>query len=60
MSARSAHRAVTVGLSVLIALLGVAAIVRTALAGGSTGALGYVLGVGLVAAGSLRLWVALR
>jgi hypothetical protein len=47
-------------LSGLMVLLGVAVIVRTAVAGGGLLALGYVLGVLLVLAGALRLYLSRR
>jgi hypothetical protein len=47
-------------LSGLMVVLGVAVIVRTAVAGGGLLALGYVLGVLLVLAGALRLYLSRR
>jgi hypothetical protein len=47
----------TVGLSALIALLGVVLIVETAVVGGS---LGFLIGALFLAAGSLRLVLVLR
>jgi hypothetical protein len=44
-------------LSGLMLVLGVAVIVRTAVAGGGVLALGYVLGALLVLAGALRLYL---
>ena len=41
-------------------LIGIAAIVRTAAAGGGGLAVGYLLGVGLIVAGVLRLLVLRR
>jgi hypothetical protein len=60
VSPRDLHRLLTTGLSGLLVVIGIAAIVRTALAGGSGAALGYIIGVGLVAAGILRLYVLRR
>jgi hypothetical protein len=45
-------------LSALLVVLGVAAIVRTAQAGGSGVAVGYIFGVALVLAGAGRGWLA--
>jgi hypothetical protein len=47
-------------LSALLVLLGVAVFVRTAIAGGGVLALGYVVGVLLVLAGGLRLYLSAR
>jgi hypothetical protein len=47
-----------VALSAIMVLLGLAVLIRTALAGGGVLALGYVLGVLLILAGSLRLYLA--
>jgi uncharacterized membrane protein HdeD (DUF308 family) len=54
---RDAYRVTTLVFSVALIVLGVAALIRTAVAGGSATALGYVIGLGLLAAGVLRLWV---
>jgi hypothetical protein len=51
---------VTVLLSGLIVLLGVAMVVRTLAAGGGPIALGVVIGVLFVAAGAGRLWLERR
>jgi hypothetical protein len=51
---------VTKILSALLIVLGVAVVVRTALAGGGALALGYVLGVLLAGAGALRLYLSAR
>jgi hypothetical protein len=48
------------GLSVLLIALGVAVFLRTAIAGGGVLALGYVVGVLLVLAGGLRLYLSAR
>jgi hypothetical protein len=47
-------------LSAILVVLGVAVVVRTAVAGGGFLALGYVLGVLLVLAGGLRLYLSRR
>jgi hypothetical protein len=47
-------------LSALLIVLGLAVFVRTAVAGGGVLALGYVLGVLLVLAGALRLYLSAR
>ena len=44
----------------LLIVLGVALILRTAVAGGGVLALGYVLGVLLVLAGTLRLYLSAK
>ena len=48
------------GLSALLIVLGLAVFARTALAGGGVLALGYVVGVLLVLAGALRLYLSAR
>jgi hypothetical protein len=57
VSPRDLHRLLTTGLSGLLVVLGIVAVVRTAVEGGSGAALGYIIGVGLIAAGILRLYV---
>jgi hypothetical protein len=57
VSPRQLHRLLTTGMSALLVLIGIVAVVRTAVEGGSGAALGYVIGVGLIAAGILRLYV---
>jgi hypothetical protein len=49
--------AITLLLSGLMVVIGVAMIVRTIVAGGGAAAAGIVLGVLFVAAGAGRLWV---
>jgi uncharacterized membrane protein len=49
-----------VALSALMVLLGVAVLIRTAVAGGDVLALGYALGALLILAGSLRLYLSRR
>jgi hypothetical protein len=51
---------VTRALSGFVIVLGVAVIVRTAVAGGGVLALGYLLGILLVVAGTLRLYLSTR
>jgi hypothetical protein len=51
---------VTRVLSGLLVVLGVAMIVRTAVAGGGPLALGFVLGALLILAGALRLYLSSR
>jgi hypothetical protein len=60
MSGRGAYRGTTLALSAAMILLGVAALVRTAAAGGDGLAVGYLLGAGLIVAGILRLLVLRR
>jgi hypothetical protein len=47
-------------LSMLLVVLGVAVFLRTAVAGGGVLALGYLIGVLLVLAGALRLYLSSR
>jgi hypothetical protein len=56
----SARNRVSLLLSAALVILGVAAIVRTATAGGSGVAVGYIFGVALVLAGAGRGWLALH
>lgn len=49
-----------IALSALMVVLGVAVLIRTAVAGGDVLALGYVLGVLLILAGGLRLYLSRR
>jgi hypothetical protein len=58
VSGRMVHSRLTVGLSLVLVAVGVTAIVRTALAGGGGLSLGYLMGAGLLVAGTLRLWLA--
>jgi hypothetical protein len=60
MSGRSAYRGTTYAFSVVLIAIGALALVRTAIAGGSGLAVGYLLGVGLIAAGVLRLAILRR
>jgi uncharacterized membrane protein HdeD (DUF308 family) len=57
---RSAYLGATTIFSVILVVIGVVALVRTILAGASGVAVGYVLGVGLIVAGVLRLIVLRR
>ena len=57
---RDAHRRGTILLSVSMAVIGIAIIVRTVSAGGSATSIGILLGVMFVLAGAGRLWIALR
>ena len=45
-------------LSALLVVLGAAILLRTAVAGGSGPAIGYIFGVGLIALGAGRLYLA--
>lgn len=60
MSGRDAHRRMTMVMSGLLILLGVAILVRTITGGGGPLATGMLLGVLFVAAGAGRLWMARR
>ena len=60
MNGRGAYRVVTLAFSVSLMVLGLVAIVRTAVAGGDGVALGYVIGVGFLVVGGLRLYVLRR
>jgi uncharacterized membrane protein HdeD (DUF308 family) len=57
MSGRGVHRGATLAFSVLLLALGLVVLVRTAVAGGSALAIGYVIGVALIVVGLLRLWL---
>lgn len=54
------HRTATCAMSVLMILVGVALVVRTAISGGGALATGILLGLLFVAAGAGRLFLALR
>jgi hypothetical protein len=54
---RDLHRSSTRVLSAVLAVIGVALIVRAVVAGGGALAIGVVLGVLFLAAGAGRLWV---
>jgi hypothetical protein len=56
----SPRNRVSLLLSVALVVLGAVAIVRTATAGGSGVAVGYIFGVALVLAGAGRGWLALH
>lgn len=58
-SPRQAHRAATRALSLAMLAIGVALIVRTALAGGG-GGLGYLLGAIFLGLGAARLYLQSR
>jgi len=60
MSGREAHRRMTVVMSIVMVVLGLALIVRTLAEGGGPLALGLLLGVLFVAAGLGRIWVSRR
>ena len=60
MSGRSAYRGTTALLSVAMVVLGLVALARTAAAAGMAPAIGYAIGVALVVAGGLRLWLVIR
>jgi hypothetical protein len=59
-SGRNIYRGGTFAMNLLVILFGVVLLVRTAVAGGSTLAVGYLIGAGLIAVGSLRLWILRR
>jgi hypothetical protein len=60
MSGRGIYRGGTFLMNVVLMAIGVAVLVRTATAGGSVLAVGYLIGGGLVIAGALRLWLLRR
>jgi hypothetical protein len=60
VSGRGVHRGATFAFSVLLFALGLVVLVRTAVAGGSALAIGYVIGVGLIVVALLRLWLLRR
>jgi hypothetical protein len=57
---RNIYRGGTFAMNLLLIVFGAVVLVRTAIAGGSALAVGYLIGVGLVAAGILRLWILRR
>ena len=57
---RRAYATSTVVMAVVMIVIGIAAIVRTAAAAPAGLAVGYLIGAGLVTAGGLRLWLARR
>ena len=58
MRGRELHRRTTIVLSLVLVVLGAVILVRTVTAGaGAEPALGYVMGVALIAVGGLRLYV---
>lgn len=48
---------ITRALSLIMVVIGIAVIVRTAAAGGSVTSYGYLYGAALVVLGALRLWM---
>jgi hypothetical protein len=60
VSGRGIYRGGTFALNVILIVFGLVVLVRTAVAGGSSLAVGYLIGAGLVAAGCLRLWILRR
>jgi uncharacterized membrane protein HdeD (DUF308 family) len=60
VSGRALYRGSTWAFSAVMIVLGAVALVRTAVAGGSGPAIGYVLGVALIAAGVLRIVILRR
>ena len=60
MSGRAVYRSGTALMSIALIAIGAAAIVRTAAAGATGPAVGYLLGAGLLAAGVLRLVILRR
>jgi hypothetical protein len=60
VSGRGIYRGGTFALNVILIVFGLIVLVRTAMAGGSTLAVGYLIGAGLVVAGCLRLWILRR
>jgi hypothetical protein len=57
---RNIYRGGTFAMNLLLIVFGAVVRVHTAIAGGSALAVGYLIGVGLVAAGILRLWILRR
>ena len=60
MSGRGIYRGGTLLMNLVLMAIGVAILVRTASAGGSVLAVGYLIGGGLLIAGGLRLWLLWR
>ena len=53
-------RAVTIGLSLTLIVIGIAMVVSTIVRGGGPAAYGVVVGICFAAAGGARLWLALK
>lgn len=60
MSGRGIYRGGTLLMNLVLMAIGIAVLVRTATAGGSALAVGYLIGGGLLIAGGLRLWLLYR
>jgi hypothetical protein len=60
VSGRGIYRGGTFLMNVILMVIGIAVLVRTATAGGSALAVGYLIGGGLLIAGGLRLWLLYR
>jgi hypothetical protein len=60
MSGRGVYRGGTFVMNLILMAIGVVVLVRTATSGGSTLAVGYLIGGGLLVAGGLRLWLLRR
>ena len=60
MNGREAHRRMTVAMSGVMIVLGLALVARTIAEGGGPFAMGMLLGVLFVAAGLGRIWVSRR
>jgi hypothetical protein len=54
------HRGITGALSIMLIVLGVAMVVTTIVHGGGPLSYGLIVGVCFVAAGSARLWLAMK
>jgi uncharacterized membrane protein HdeD (DUF308 family) len=57
VSGRRVYRGGTLAMNLILIVIGIVVLVRTASAGGSATAVGYLIGAGLVVAGCLRLWL---
>ena len=60
MSGRGIYRGGTFLMNLVLMVIGVVVLVRTATSGGSALAVGYLIGGGLLIAGGLRLWLLWR
>jgi hypothetical protein len=60
MSGKGIYRSGTFAMNLVLLVFGVIVLVRTAVAGGSALAVGYLIGGGLIAAALLRLWLLRR
>jgi hypothetical protein len=60
VSGRGIYRSGTFAMNLILVVIGLVVLGRTATSGGSALAVGYLIGGGLVVAGCLRLWILRR